>query len=230
MKVSVLIPWRTDKGQREKNFWRVVHQYKEILGKDIEIVVADSGDEIFNRAASRNAGFSSSTGDIVIFADADTLPTPSGLNKAIEAIHTGSLWAYPFDMYYSLTEGPSRKLIADESTDIDRPSSGEYDFLMKSIAGVLVFSREAFIQSGGYNEDFVGWGYEDDEFNTVCGQILGHPFRANREFVVHLWHPRTEEETWEQPNIEDNLKLSQKIEGRGPFGDSLNGLSVKQRT
>jgi hypothetical protein len=52
--------------------------------------------------------------------------------------------------------------------------------------GTIAVEREAFFELGGFDEGFVDWGGEDDEFYDRC-QLVGHCRYGYLPFV-HLWH------------------------------------------
>jgi predicted glycosyltransferase involved in capsule biosynthesis len=52
------------------------------------------------------------------------------------------------------------------------------------------FRTSVFKELGGYNEEFIGWGYEDGEILTRFG-LLGHPRTLLENYnAFHLDHPR----------------------------------------
>lgn len=53
--------------------------------------------------------------------------------------------------------------------------------------GTIAVMRDRFFEIGGFDEAFVGWGGEDNEFFDRCGAI-GHLTFGDVPFV-HLWHP-----------------------------------------
>jgi hypothetical protein len=68
--------------------------------------------------------------------------------------------------------------------------------------GTIAIARDAFIGLGGFDEGFVDWGGEDDEFYDRCG-ALGHR-RAGYLPFVHLWHPpQPDRKQSTNPNIAD---------------------------
>jgi hypothetical protein len=71
------------------------------------------------------------------------------------------------------------------------------------------FDREEYIRFGMENENFVSYGYEDDErynrFNT-----LSHVARIN-DYVYHLEHVRTQNSWFNNPHIESNRFLWEKL-------------------
>ena len=57
---------------------------------------------------------------------------------------------------------------------------------------------------GGFDEGFVDWGGEDDEFYDRCG-LLGH-CRSGYLPFLHLWHPpQPDRKVSTNPNIADVL-------------------------
>jgi hypothetical protein len=66
--------------------------------------------------------------------------------------------------------------------------------------GTIAILREAFFSIGGFDEGFVDWGGEDDEFFDRCGS-LRHCRDAYLPFL-HLWHaPQADRRQTENPNI-----------------------------
>lgn len=54
---------------------------------------------------------------------------------------------------------------------------------------VMGLSRKNFVDIGGYDEDFTGIAFDDDD---IVGRLLEHGchYRQLNARVVHLWHPR----------------------------------------
>lgn len=53
--------------------------------------------------------------------------------------------------------------------------------------GTIAIRKQSFFEIGGFDEGFVNWGGEDDEFFDRCEEV-GH-VRAGFLPFVHLWHP-----------------------------------------
>lgn len=67
------------------------------------------------------------------------------------------------------------------------------------------FDREEYIRLGMENENFVSYGYEDDErYNRF--NLLSNVVRIN-DFVFHLEHVRSQNSWFTNPNIEKNRSL-----------------------
>ncbi|MBB3206287.1 hypothetical protein FHS27_002096 [Rhodopirellula rubra] len=71
--------------------------------------------------------------------------------------------------------------------------------------GTIAIRRDAFFGLGGYDEGFVGWGGEDNEFFDRCKHI-GHLTFGHVPFV-HLWHaPQSDKFAVNNPNTTIALK------------------------
>lgn len=66
--------------------------------------------------------------------------------------------------------------------------------------GTIAIRREAFFHVGGFDEGFVDWGGEDDEFFDRCSAI--RHCRYGYLPFVHLWHsPQSGRKQSDNPNI-----------------------------
>lgn len=191
-KVSVIIPWRSDHGERERIFNWIIERWKKIYTFPcIEIIYGDSGDEIFNRGKSRNILADAATTDLLIFADGDTIPTKAYIDQAI-LIARYNQWAIAYDVerYYNLSSTASEVLLSGKPfACIPEPIEGNYDHKITSFSGMFVILKEDF-NNVRYDERFTGWGHEDVAFFIKATAILGDPKRV-QGFVSHLYHSRT---------------------------------------
>lgn len=202
--VSVLIPWKRGSGsvERETIFRWTQLRWLDLLPK-AELVVAGDDSVPFNRSRARNNAFANSFGDILVIADADTIvPDQGAIDRAIEAAEAGE-WVLPYDIYYNATQSQTARLL-DRRPSVNVPEPEEWEFrLTDSSAGVLVMPRAAFEAAGGYDESFVGWGFEDRAFADALDTLWG-PCRRLPGYVVHLWHPVLAGDAFENPAIHDN--------------------------
>jgi hypothetical protein len=200
--VSILIPWRTDKGHRERIFNWTEPRWLDLL-PDAELVVASDNGQPFNRARARNNAFANCFGDVLVIADADTtVPSSDQLTRAIDLAESGE-WVLPYDVYYNLCREDTEELLRNRPTiPLSEPERWEFR-LLTAESGVLVLPREAFVAVGGYDERFVGWGFEDRAFALALSALWRPPVRLPG-YVVHLWHPVGLDEAFNSPTIHDN--------------------------
>lgn len=179
--ISICIPWR-DIGSPERNRAKdfVVEHYSA-LGN---VILADSGHDEFNRAASRNLAAQAATTDVLVFMDADAyVPLPQ-VQAAADLARESRLLVKPFTVAGYLTETASDRLLStgDLVQDwIHKPTRG-FVGLMWAI------HREPFIRLRGFDEDFIGYGGEDNAFCAACDNLVGQTLLI-RGHGYSLWHP-----------------------------------------
>ena len=90
---------------------------------------------------------------------------------------------------------------------IDRPGRGETDHQKINICGgMTIFRRSSYLSIGGYNEDFIGWGGEDDYQAIKVKTLLKWYELPGR--CYHLFHEREAPDMkWYQRNIQLLNKL-----------------------
>lgn len=153
----VCIPWRAQPDRiaahkRVIDFWE--HH-------GFQTATADSNKRRpFNLAEARNKAVDNAQSDVVIVADADTIPDIGAVARALERIEDG-LVIWPFTVYRHLpgTEVNNPDLF---TAPIDR----EYD---GSSGGLFIATRRTYWDLGGQDERFEPrWGYEDTCFRLAA--------------------------------------------------------------
>ena len=75
------------------------------------------------------------------------------------------------------------------------------------------FCTDTYKKFGGENENFIAYGYEDDE-RYFRFNMLSSVARLN-EYVYHLEHGRTKNSWFNNPYCEDNKKIWEKLKVKG---------------
>lgn len=198
--VSLLIPYRPDV-HRGRLVTAVLACWERVL-PDAEVVIGESPDGPFNRGSAINEAAARASGSVFVIADADVLVAAEALRDALEIG-----WCFPFDRYYTLTAEWTESVIAgvygwevdQRASAVTDPPEWGYEHrhpdpacgVLPCESGCLVLYADEFREVGGFDEGFVGWGYEDREFleraTTVLGEVARVPGPA-----LHLWHPKAE--------------------------------------
>jgi hypothetical protein len=79
-----------------------------------------------------------------------------------------------------------------------------------SFGGAFAIRLSKFIEAGGANENFIGWGYEDNEF-YVRFYKLGYSIARTCGDCYHFMHPRNENSWFSNPNIKSNEEECEKV-------------------
>jgi glycosyltransferase involved in cell wall biosynthesis len=209
VKVSVIIPYRMESALRERAARFVLRRFGKFF-PDFEIRVGDSEGDSFSRSAARNNAAAAATGDVFVICDADTLWNPEPLGKAVEFAAQGA-WVLPYTMYYNLTEDFTTEVLEGPvERQLVVPSEGQYDHALDYVvSGTVVLASDAFRAVGGYDERFIGYGWEDDAFADVLTALVGPPLRIEGP-VWHLFHPVLNGDPFNHPHKEYNRALAQR--------------------
>jgi GT2 family glycosyltransferase len=133
--------------------------------------------ETWSPGAARNAGVAARRDydprgdfDPIVFNDADSICPLEQIQEAVRLAEEAPGLVFAYDLYVRKTkEG------RDGQTFMNSPSMA-----------CVAISRQCFEQVGGFDETYVGWGYEDLDFAQRCNALW--PLRRVSGPVYHLWH------------------------------------------
>jgi hypothetical protein len=170
--IPVLVPWRTDNGARAE-VWDSIRMMWELNG--FTDIVTHPGAETgpFNRSAALN-GAAELVGDweIAILADADSWVPRHQIEQAIVMAHRTGLLAAAHNGIWQSVDHAWRQ--------VGRPVRGAQ-------SAILAIRRDLWDAVQGFDERFIGYGYEDRAFWHACNIAAGKPLRADGP-VWHLDH------------------------------------------
>lgn len=211
--VSIIFPFRSDGGPRDHIFKWVRERYEFQIPSAEVILGLDPGAPQFNRGAAINDGVSQSSGTVLVISDADVFVRTVNMRGALglAARDPATAWITPFSTFYVLTKPASEIVLNGEPTqDVYVEELDWEDRLPPVPQGMFVMGREAFDSVGGFDAGFIGWGYEDNAFAHRARKKL-RPFASLPGGCGHLWHPRTVNDGFNQPNIDFNRKRWEQI-------------------
>lgn len=223
--VSFLIPLRVDSEERVRNLDLLLNELSQIENATIWILEADQTpyyklkvpasnihytfvedrDPVFHRTKYLNWLLREADSDIVGIWDTDVVIRKMQISEAVEAIKMGrAAMSFPYDgRFYMLSPDMSNVYCRERSFD-ELEKNIEQHYLvhgLHSVGGAFLVNRKLYLQSGGENEHFYGWGPEDAE-RVKRMEILGLPvYRANGP-LFHLYHPRKENSWYGSADIE----------------------------
>ncbi len=204
--LSIIIPFKTDNGPRERAFTWMLNYYKEIC-PNADICIGTSNNP-FNKAKAVNEAAAKAKGSIFAIIDADIICGPAALHEAAELLMRYP-WIIPFKEVLNLSKVSTSRLL---TTSPSWPLPSHMSFKKRSfneralpVGGINIMKRECFEAVGGFDERFLGWGGEDDAFAAAMNTICGHYMRTD-DTILHLWHPPVEPQDNEQ--YDDNVQLA----------------------
>jgi GT2 family glycosyltransferase len=183
--IDLLVPYKKDSVERANNKVAFLNHYASYYNV-VLIEDYNSRAEAFNIAASE------STSEYIALADIDGIVPYKSMNSALFMLAGDNFdMVYPFDKI--MNEHPDGTL-----TD---------DWPKPFIYGIMVcFKREKFLEFGGENEEFNGYGWEDLERYY---RALNAGFKVGRveDTCNHLIHHRS---GFENPYFNHNMNLMNK--------------------
>jgi predicted glycosyltransferase involved in capsule biosynthesis len=145
----------------------------------------------FNKAWSFNVGLKYATSDIIAFGDSDLVMHPEKFIEAVKELTSTDLeMVSPYSRLKVIDLEPAEvRLSFDDLENIDRPGRGELENDIRKVplcGGICIFKRDAIYKIGGWSEDFIGWGGEDDFQSNKVERFLKYKEMPSR--VYHLHH------------------------------------------
>ncbi len=135
------------------------------------------------RSWALNVAARAARGDALVFHDGDLL-LPAGFAEAVRLRLDGADVVQPKRFTFYLDE-PATRRMCDGSGDLSAARCVEVVENLEAGASVAL-KREAFFAIGGWDEEFRGWGGEDNEFWDRCRTLRVDPYGFLP--MIHLWH------------------------------------------
>lgn len=144
------------------------------------------------RSWALNVGARIATGRLVVFHDNDML-VPERYALELWQRHRAGFEVVNLKRFiFYLSQAHSQEIQAARRVTTSRAPEATVQNL--EAGGSIAVDRDAFLALGGYDEAFVGWGGEDNEFYERAVTRKTWPFAYLP--IVHLWHapqPRKED-------------------------------------
>jgi hypothetical protein len=212
MRVFVGVPWRPQP-HRVYAHDLTIARYRGLL-PDADVVDVDTDHEPFCLAACRNEIVRRAEAgghDVVVLADADTLPEREPLVAAIHGAASDSRVHLPYTEYRSL-----RRDGTDQALDGVPLNQCAHLVVPYATSGVYVTTPAAWWASGGQDERFKGWAPEDTAWLIAHRLLLGCEPARHQGRVYALHHespPKT------GPDYDAAVDLYQRYLTAGDAGD-----------
>lgn len=186
--------------------WEFAKRYWNVSGLGWPIVEGHYNDEgPFSLArASNRAAAAAGDWEIALYVGADFfLHHPQQAVKAVNLARRTGMLTFAHDTLIQLAEDETEQLVAGGAL----VARGERH--PNTFSGVLAVPRALWDQVGGFDERFVGWGWDDIAFWSACWSLAGG-FHRVPGLMYHLWHPRSRAENEDSPEHAVNMELGRR--------------------
>jgi len=161
----------------------------------------------YNRSWAFNVGLRHSTTNAIGFGDSDLVMNPQMLISSVKLLEQYDCVS-PYNKVIDLEPNENTMSISNLES-INRPGRGETDIQKINLTGGIVFYRkEAIYKIGAWDEEFIGWGGEDDFQTKKTKSIL--TWYENPGRVFHFYHEKVKPE---MIYYQRNLQLLNKLVG-----------------
>jgi GT2 family glycosyltransferase len=165
-------------------------------------------DEIYNKCIGYNIGLKEASSDLICFLDIDCLVSIDSLIKASRLVHKHDMVCVGYNgtalyLEHSLKSQLDNKQgielfnFIESYIDKDNAHTGfrnKYYAVgnTEAVGGCLFGKKETFENINGFNPNFIGWGYEDNEIISRAGaldvKVASVGNTSSRWMLFHLPH------------------------------------------
>lgn len=229
LNVTFVIPVRIDSPERSANLDVVLEQLSHRKQTFVLILEADAKplyemkkeypnvkyyfvedcDPVFHRTKYLNQLLQDTKTILVGIWDTDVILSNEQIDNGLQDICEGkAVMSYPYDgHFYFCTQEESAFYRRESSMDylLGFKRSGNSFCISNSVGGAFLVRKDIYVESGGENEFFYGWGMEDQE-RVRRLFILGWPITRVDGPLFHLYHPRNENSRYKNDKVENESR------------------------
>jgi N-terminal domain of galactosyltransferase len=194
MRTVVLVPRRAD--PERDLIWDWVRRFWALqVGLPIFEGWHDEEEGPFNRSAAINrAAVEAGDWDVAVVIDGDVVLHPRMVEGAVgRAERTGGMVMAYTERHQLGGQATPHVLGTDPATvDLRRAANAWRRYvrgrLRSSCSSANAVTRGLWEEVGGFDEGFVGWGYEDIAFRVACETLSGVEMAKIPGVLFHIWH------------------------------------------
>jgi hypothetical protein len=165
--------------------------------RHIHAPLSDAGAP-YNRSHTFNSGARHARGPVLLLHDNDMLMPQGYGERMLERITRGYAVVNPKRFIFYLHQDHSQEVLRSKARLDQQPAA--YIVQNLEAGGSLAITARAYRDLGGMDEDFSGWGGEDNEFWDRC--LTLPTWIWGYEPIVHLWHASQPlKHTQDNPNL-----------------------------
>lgn len=225
--VTFLVPLRIDSPERKENINTLIKYTFLHFKTNFIVLEADSApkfnfevnpegfyyefiedtDEVFHRTKWINRLISLSETPFIAIWDTDAIAPPEQILNAVDKLRLDeAVLSFPYDgRFYSCDRVSCdlfKKLLNIEIL-LKREPVMKLMHGYHSVGGAFLVNKQKYLDAGGENENFYGWGPEDTE-RVKRLEIMSFPVYYSHGTLFHLWHPMGKNSWFSNDELERN--------------------------
>jgi len=230
--VTFVIPVRIDSSERRENLDVVLDQLSKRKRSKIIVLEADNDSKyrvpgnclnvtyrfvkddnpIFYRTKYLNELLYETDTSIVGIWDTDVIVPDDQIDSSIADIRNGkSVMSFPYDGRFNFCSMEDSCVFRDNRLIEFLKEKEHLNCFIHSVGGAFLVHKDYYLEAGGENEHFCGWGMEDME-RVKRMEIVGLPVSRAVGALYHLFHYRYENSRFnsfkqEEENRKEFLKI-----------------------
>jgi hypothetical protein len=183
----ILVPRRAGQSDRDR-LWTFARAELAARVPEIPVVEGHHDEGPFNRSAAINAA-AAAAGDwtSALIIDADILLDATNVRQSLELAEASDALVLGYHERAHLTPKGTARILAGYRGNW-RASGMVKKSLFDSCSSALAVSRKLFDAVGGFDELFVGWGWEDVAFRCAAETVSGRELVKIAGVLWHLHH------------------------------------------
>lgn len=228
MDVVILVPRREGVTERDQ-LWEFAKAWWENDHPDWKIVEGHHDVGPFNRSAAINtAADQAGVWDVAVIIDADILCDPHAVRSAVEVALATDAMVLAGDERVMLSKSGTAKIMGGYSGNW-RVKGIQERVYRDHCSCCVVVSRKLWDAVGGFDQRFVGWGWEDIAFRVAAETVSGKPMVKLSSAMFHLWHTTSHENNQRSPLYQANAARCDRYKAAHWDREALEPLLAEAR-
>lgn len=202
MKFAVIIPWADTGCMHRYRAFEFVRKRCQKLNPD-EVIIAEGNSKAWNKGKVVNQAVMNTDADVLLILDADVCLNWKAVKRHIRLVKRGTIIS-PCRAIRRLNIEQTNNILTGGRVR----GSTATDMVFHLVGGAFMITRADFIEVGGFDERYEGWGWED----TDLAHRLIHKQCITVECdAIHLYHPPCEEKSLANRRLyDDRLQSSRR--------------------
>jgi predicted glycosyltransferase involved in capsule biosynthesis len=207
MTFDFIIAHHNENNYRERNLNEIIKYYLDIIPSDTNIIIVEQETETtlpedpriihikekydtkyFWKAKLLNRGVAACDKEAFCVVDSDAIISKEAIDH-LSTLNSDFNMMFPYNKVKMLNEGETRIWIKNRK--IPKTIDESYQKYPMCYTGFfMVMSKSNYDLVGGFDEEYIGWGGEDDAMVIKTNRLSNITEMPFESLVMHMYHPR----------------------------------------